>query len=85
MPAKKPSSDKNGKSKKAQDKHEHEKAPLTEDEIKAIAERRAESLKRIQEQNAKNATKHFGDDQRGGGGKGKGGPAKGRIFRHQGR
>jgi hypothetical protein len=71
--------------KETQDKDTHGHAPLTEDEIKAIAERRAESLKRIQEQNAKNATKHFGDDHRGGGGKGKSGPAKGRIFRHQGR
>jgi len=90
MPAKKPSSAKNGKAKSAQDKqaqdqHGHDKPPLTEDEIKAIAERRAESLKRIQEQNAKNATKHFGDDHRGGGGKGKSGPSKGRMFRHQGR
>ena len=84
MPGKKPSSDKNGKNKQAQDKHGHDKPPLTEDEIKAIAERRAESLKRIQEQNAKNATKHFGDDHKGGG-KGKGGPSKGRMFRHQGR
>jgi len=86
MPGKKkPVDDKKANAKKADDKHDHEKPPLTEDEIKAIAERRAESLKRIQEQNAKNATKHFGDDNRGGGGKGKSGPAKGRIFRHQGR
>jgi len=86
MPGKKtPSDDKKAKGKAAPDKQAHDKPPLTEDEIKAIAERRAESLKRIQEQNAKNATKHFGDDHRGGGGKGKGGPAKGRIFRHQGR
>jgi hypothetical protein len=84
MPAKKPSSVKNGKTKQAQEQHGHDKPPLTEDEIKAIAERRAESLKRIQEQNAKNATKDFGGDHKGGG-KGKGGPSKGRIFRHQGR
>ncbi len=58
--------------------------PLTDEEIKAIAARRAESLKRIQELNAKKATKNYGDDK-GGGGKGKGGPSKGRIFRHQGR
>ena len=76
---------KNAPAKHAPDQHAHDKPPLTEDEIKAIAERRAESLKRIQEQNAKNATKHFGDDNRGGGGKGKGGPSKGRMFRHQGR
>ncbi|HUO94274.1 MAG TPA: hypothetical protein VMU22_15215 [Rhizomicrobium sp.] len=79
-----PSSKKNN-GKKAQDKQAHDKPPLTEDEIKAIAERRAESLKRIQEQNARNATKHFGD-VKGGGGKGpKGGPPKARSFRHQGR
>ncbi|HTW34845.1 MAG TPA: hypothetical protein VMD53_09520 [Rhizomicrobium sp.] len=57
--------------------------PLTDEEIKAIAARRAESLKRIQELNAKKATKDFGGDKAGG--KGKGGPSKGRIFRHQGR
>jgi hypothetical protein len=58
--------------------------PLTDEEIKAIAERRAESLKRIQEQNAKKATKDFGGGK--GGGKGpKQGPPKGRAFRHQGR
>jgi len=87
MPGKKKQGDDaKASGKQAQEKHAaHDKPPLTDDEIKAIAERRAESLKRIQEQNAKNATKHFGDDHRGGGGKGKSGPAKGRIFRHQGR
>jgi hypothetical protein len=62
-----------------------DKPPLTDDEIKAIAARRAESLKRIQEQNAKKATQDFGGEKGGGGGKGKQGPSKGRIFRHQGR
>lgn len=57
---------------------------LTDEEIRAIAERRAESLKRIQEQNAKKATRDSA-----GGGKGPKGPhpapPKGRSFRHQGR
>jgi hypothetical protein len=85
MPGKKQRNDKNGKGKQAQDKHGHDKPPLTEDEIKAIAERRAESLKRIQEQNAKNATKHFDDSKAGGRGPKGGGPPKARSFRHQGR
>jgi hypothetical protein len=58
--------------------------PLSDEEIKAIAARRAESLKRIQELNAKKATKDYGGGDKGGG-KGKGGPSKGRMFRHQGR
>ena len=57
--------------------------PLTDEEIKAIAERRAEALKRIQELNAKKATKDFGG--RGGSKGPKQGPPKGRAFRHQGR
>jgi hypothetical protein len=57
----------------------------TDEEIKAIAARRAESLKRIQELNAKKATRDFGNEKSDGGGKGKGGPSKSRIFRHQGR
>jgi hypothetical protein len=57
----------------------------TDEEIKAIAARRAESLKRIQELNAKKATRDFGNEKAGGDGKGKGGPSKNRIFRHQGR
>jgi hypothetical protein len=55
----------------------------TDEEIKAIAARRAESLKRVQELNAKKGTKNFGGDKAGG--KGKQAPPKGRNFRHQGR
>jgi hypothetical protein len=58
--------------------------PLTEEEIKAIAARRAESLKRIQEQNAKKATHDFGGGKDAGKGH-KPAPPKGRAFRHQGR
>jgi hypothetical protein len=71
--------------KETHDKHTPDHPPLTEDEIKAIAERRAESLKRIQEQNAKNATRHFDDTKGGGKGPKGGGPPKARSFRHQGR
>jgi hypothetical protein len=60
-----------------------DKPPLTDEEIKAIAERRAASLKRIQELNQKKAAKDFGDNKGGKGGKQ--GPPKARSFRHQGR
>jgi hypothetical protein len=59
-----------------------DKPPLTEEEIKAIAQRRAESLKRVRELNEKKATKEFGSNK---GGSPKQGPPKGRSFRHQGR
>ena len=58
---------------------------LTDEEIKAIAERRAESLKRIREQNEKKATHEFGGGTKGGGKAPHPAPAKGRSFRHQGR
>lgn len=61
-----------------------DKPPLTDEEIKAIAERRAASLKRIQELNQKKAAKDFGDNKGGKNG-GKQGPPKARSFRHQGR
>ena len=57
--------------------------PLTDEEIKAIAARRAESLKRIQEMNQKKTSREFAGAK---GGKGpKQPPPKGRNFRHQGR
>lgn len=56
---------------------------FTEEEIKAIAERRAAALKRVQEMHQK-ANKEFGGAKAGGKGP-KQGPPKGRAFRHQGR
>lgn len=85
MPKARNGHDKQAHEQHTQEKHGHDVPHLTEDEIKAIAERRAESLKRIQEQNAKNATKHFGDAKGGGKGPKGGGPPKARSFRHQGR
>ena len=60
------------------DKHQ-----LTDEEIKALAQKRAEALKRVQEMRAK--THHPQADAKGGGAHPKQGPPKGRNFRHQGR
>lgn len=58
---------------------------LTEDEIKAIAERRAEALKRVQELHRHGGHDFPGKDGAKGGKGGKQPPPKGRNFRHQGR
>lgn len=55
--------------------------PLTDEEIKAIAERRAASLKRVQELHQKSNKDFVGK----GGKSPKQPPPKGRPFRHQGR
>ena len=55
---------------------------FTEEEIKAIAERRAASLKRVQEMHRKANNELAGDR---GGKSPKPAPLKGRAFRHQGR
>lgn len=57
--------------------------PLTEQEIKEIAERRAASLKRVQEMHQKTNRDFAG--AKGGGKATKQPPPKGRPFRHQGR
>ncbi|HEY5047972.1 MAG TPA: hypothetical protein VII49_08150 [Rhizomicrobium sp.] len=61
---------------------EKEPGPLSEQERKEIAERRAAALKRVQEMHKK----ANGEQQGGNAGKPpKPAPARGRSFRHQGR
>jgi len=59
-----------------------EKPPLTDEQIKEIAARRAEALKRVQEMHQKANAGHASDKS---GKTGKPPPPKGRPYRHQGR
>jgi hypothetical protein len=60
---------------------EKEPGPLSPEEIKAIAERRAASLKRVQEMHKKSNTEGIDKSSK----RLKPPPPKGRNFRHQGR